>query len=375
MSWQVSLWESDPLAALPTLMLPGEITAQDLHTLVTDQLGIARPSLCFTLHTSTLTQVPINRTLLEAISQSSLSVDRESILSIEFFDSSITDPKQESSISIPDWISCLAPDNQGSLLIGSYDCKSRLLKSNAITVSPFASEGPIKALCWMGGGDEFAIASMEKKITKCSLERGKLDSFSVPSIPSSLCYSASTKTLAYALWDGSVQFKCANEESLVACSHTGKATSVAFSASEQLISAGWDSKVRITDLSIQKQSQIINLSAGVNSFCLPSENTIFAGLTNNRPELIDSRSTKANILKFGNVHKGWVTAVASKNDHLLATASTDCTVRLWDLRGDTKSSIFALQLKAKPLAVAFIDDGQRLVCGGEDNLLSLYTLT
>ncbi len=357
-------------------MLPGEIKAQDLHTLVTNQLDIPRNALSFTLHASPTSKVPIISSLQEAISRSTFTLDRECILSVEFFESSITNPQLEASISVPDWISCLATSPQGSLLVGSYDCKARLLQADKLSITNVTTKGPIKAACWIGSSDEYVLASMDKIITKCSLEKGKLESFSAPSNPSSVCFDSTSNSLAFALWDGNVHLKEKGLESQIICTHAGKATSIEFSQAGHLISAGWDSRVKVSDILTQKQLQTFTLSAAINAFCLPSANTIFTGLTNNRPELLDLRtSPTCTCTKLGGAHKGWISAVACKNDYILATASTDCTVKLWDLRGDVKNSIFTLDFKAKPLAVAFLPDGERLVCGGEDNLLSLYSLT
>jgi WD40 repeat protein len=72
------------------------------------------------------------------------------------------------------------------------------------------------------------------------------------------------------------------------------------------------------------------------------------------------------------LHSGEVTCVAlNEAGHLLASGSTDQTIRLWDT--ETGKADKLLDAKAGPVrAVAFLADGQWLVSGGDDRAIRLW---
>ncbi|XP_072997201.1 protein GFS12 isoform X1 [Typha latifolia] len=74
--------------------------------------------------------------------------------------------------------------------------------------------------------------------------------------------------------------------------------------------------------------------------CGSSSSWIVAGLSSGQCRLLDARS--GNIIAFWRAHDGYITKLASLEDHLLVSSSLDKTLRVWDLRGNlaTQSNIF-----------------------------------
>lgn len=71
-------------------------------------------------------------------------------------------------------------------------------------------------------------------------------------------------------------------------------------------------------------------------------------------------------------HHGIVNAChpARRGEPLIASASDDCTIKLWDTR--RKGHIDSLKCRYQMTAVTFNDTSDQIICGGIDNIVKIY---
>jgi len=97
---------------------------------------------------------------------------------------------------------------------------------------------------------------------------------------------------------------------------------------------------------------------------------IFTASSDNTVGMFDF--TTGQRLKRMKGHHGIVNSVhpARRGEPLVASASDDCTIKLWDTR--RKGPIDDLKCKYQMTAVSFNDTSDQVICGGIDNTVKIY---
>ncbi len=100
--------------------------------------------------------------------------------------------------------------------------------------------------------------------------------------------------------------------------------------------------------------------------------SIATGHADNMIRLWDPRDQGSVMIKMKlKGHKNWVSSVKWTNDYLLASASYDCSVKLWDIRAPS-FPLHSLSDESKLLSCCY--QNGLLLSGGEGKKLNLYKL-
>ncbi|KAI5002786.1 hypothetical protein ZWY2020_027436 [Hordeum vulgare] len=166
--------------------------------------------------------------------------------------------------------------------------------------------------------------------------------------------------------------------------HDGKVQSVAWRSPEVLLSGSFDRSVAMTDMRNDRQScHKWSVEADVESLvCDPhNEHTFVVSLDNRTVQAFDMRTASSHSNcgqpKFTlHAHEKAVSSVsfAPSTPNLLATGSTDNTVKLWDLSNNQPSCVASLSPNLGAIfSVSFSNDSPFLLaCGGSKGKLKVW---
>nr|BAK05432.1 predicted protein [Hordeum vulgare subsp. vulgare] len=166
--------------------------------------------------------------------------------------------------------------------------------------------------------------------------------------------------------------------------HDGKVQSVAWRSPEVLLSGSFDRSVAMTDMRNDRQScHKWSVEADVESLvCDPhNEHTFVVSLDNRTVQAFDMRTASSHSNcgqpKFTlHAHEKAVSSVsfAPSTPNLLATGSTDNTVKLWDLSNNQPSCVVSLNPNLGAIfSVSFSNDSPFLLaCGGSKGKLKVW---
>jgi WD40 repeat protein/Flp pilus assembly protein TadD len=248
-------------------------------------------------------------------------------------------------------------------------------------------DSDVASVVFSPDGRRLASASWDTKIKVWDVAGGK-ELFTIhrhSSVVPQVCFSPDGKFLASASWDGTVRlWECAKgAEVRTFRGHTGLINSVAFSPDgEHLASAGSDRQVRVWDVMTEQEGRRLSLPSGHpyglafsadGKLLAAADGNIYYGMHKN-VAIYDTRT--GLLVRSLAGHTGRVTGVAFRPQRepgspLLASSSTDHTVKLWNPA--TGQVVHTLRGHAGDVTgVAFSLDGRRLASASADRTVRVW---
>ncbi|KAI9505578.1 ribosome biogenesis protein ytm1 [Coemansia spiralis] len=351
------------------------------------------------------------------------NLSAENILTLEYVESMLP-PTEIASFSQDDWISSVAAASVDRFVVGSYDgivrvwnaqseCEDELrghqsaVKCVAVA-GDLSKKGKIEMIS--GSQDQTAIAWGSKNGQRRALyaARGHTGNIEAVAInPTNTHFVTASTDSTIRFWslavpkhseDGQVALteqepaakkrKGTNVDIMTKAAigtlsgHVGAVTSICFNKDQesQVFSGGWDHSVRTWDV-----------ASGVNvatSLCdkvvldvAYSEHSRLAatGHADHAIRLWDPRSQESTVVKLRlSSHKGFVSSVAwgPNSAYMLASASHDSTVKVWDIRSRTPLyTVQATNDKDKGKKLLALDWHESLLlAGGESGSLRIHSI-
>ncbi|KAJ2618015.1 ribosome biogenesis protein ytm1 [Coemansia sp. RSA 1365] len=344
----------------------------------------------------------------------------ENILTLEYVESMLP-PTEIASYSHDDWISSVAAISTERFVVGSYDgvvrvwdaqnnCESEL-RGHSSAVKCVAAVAPVAAKksrveAVSGSQDRTAIAWGTKGGKRRALyaARGHTDSIEAVAVNAGNTHfvtASADSTIRF--WSLAAPSQAEAEQTAAApavkrqrggadvpgkaaigtlSGHVGAVSSVCFDASheEQVFSGGWDHSLRTWDV-----------ASGVNvatSLCdavvlglahSPVSRLVATGNADRCVRLWDPRASDGSVVSMRLAsHRGPVTSVAwaPGSAHLLASASHDSSVKVWDIRSRTPLYTVMPAREADKGKKLLALDWHRslLLAGGESGSLRIHTV-
>ncbi|KAJ2666476.1 ribosome biogenesis protein ytm1 [Coemansia sp. RSA 1199] len=350
------------------------------------------------------------------------SLSAENVLTLEYVESMLP-PTEIASYSHDDWISSIAVASSDRFVVGSFDGIVRVWNAQSECVSEMrghesavkcvaaASLDPVKKSkveILSGSQDRTAIAWGSKGGQRKPLyaARGHTDSVEAVAVnPANTHFVTASADSTIRFWSLAVP-KESEDAELEAqdatpmvkkrkgvnimtkaaigtlSGHVGAVTSVCFDADREsnVYSGGWDHSVRTWDV-----------AAGVNvatSLCdkvildvdySAHSQLIATGHADRSVRLWDPRSSDNTVVKLRlSSHKGFVSSVAwaPNSAYMLASASHDSTIKVWDIRSRTPLyTVHAASAKDDGKKLLALDWSRSLLlAGGESGSLRIHSV-
>ena len=192
-----------------------------------------------------------------------------------------------------------------------------------------------------------------------------------------VAFSRDGKELGTAAADGKIRLWDVKTHKLLGAvgQHKAAARAVAFSPDGTLLASGssdhtaklWPIGKGKKPVTLQTESELVQPILALAY--APDGNVIAMATTG--PEVQIRTAASGDVLRVLKGHTAAVNCLAfSARGQMLASGSSDGTVRLWDI--DSAREILALKQCGEVFALAFARDGKSLVCAGSDGVLHLW---
>ncbi|ORX71182.1 WD40 repeat-like protein [Linderina pennispora] len=334
------------------------------------------------------------------------SLSAENILTLEYVESMLP-PTEIASYSHDDWISSVSASSSSRFVVGSYDgvvrvwnaqseCEQELKVHDSAVKCVQAVDGH-KVEFLSGSQDRTAIAWGNKNGQKRALVEGVVVN------PSGTHFVTASADATIRFWSlavpkeseqvgeqpqakkrkGSRMGEVVTKAAIgTLAGHVGGVTCVCFNKDQesQVFSGGWDHSVRAWDV-----ASGVNLSTNLCDKVVldldysAHSKLVATGHADRSLRLWDPRSDDSTVVKLKlTSHKGFVSGVAwaPKSAYMLASASHDGTVKVWDIRSRTPLyTVAATDAKDKGKKLLAIDwHNELLLTGGESGSLRIHSV-
>lgn len=162
--------------------------------------------------------------------------------------------------------------------------------------------------------------------------------------------------------------------------HTSQISGITWHGEDRAITGSWDHSVKVWDLESQDCLLTLNGSRVISCLDLSTKSPVVAtGHPDSTIRLWDIRTeenAEGSIVTDSTLkpsHKAWISAVkwSPKNPYVLASASHDGTLKIWDIRSSLPLHTVRTHSKEeKSLCLAFGDD--TIYTGGTDCIIKQY---
>jgi len=378
----------------------------------------------------------------------------EEAISITYFPAADIPQQKDDEETLPDWVSCLSAcrtsDNNDFVFSGCYDGSIHAYKRNAdstlnkvdFTTAGATTAGPIKAMATSQIDDKLwiASASIDHSLNIHTYEKGKKGGLhfygkcvhaenelgSSSSAFTSLDFAGNNSNILasgngngkISIWNvqnvvenhttgtdkkrqkGSAKKKVKSSQQEIAATvhlenaHSQSVTGLSWGNHNKnsddknstgihthLISGSWDHSIKLWD--VEKQNCLLTLNGARVVSCLDtsyhSEGVVATGHPDCTIRLWDVRlnskeTSKQNILVSDNTfrpsHKAWVSSVkwSQSNAYQLASTSHDGTIKVWDIRSSTPlHTVRTFPKEEKGLSLLWLPSTE-----GEDSKHTIY---
>ncbi|KAJ2225602.1 ribosome biogenesis protein ytm1 [Coemansia sp. RSA 1722] len=414
---QIRLLAKQQKYAVPNtpIVVPQQLQRYGLSEIVNHLLGNEKPVPFDFLADGQF----LRTTIAEHLKENSQSA--ENILTLEYVESMLP-PTEIASYSHDDWISSVAAASTNAFVVGSYDGVVRLwnaqsecvaeLQGHDLAVKCVAAvpaQSKSKAEFVSGSQDCTAVAWGTKRGQQRALyaARGHTDSIEAVAInPSSTHFVTASADSTIRFWslappkqsedemlDGAVagpsskKRKGTNAQIMTKAAvgtltgHVGAATSVVFNKDQesQVFSGGWDHSVRTWDVAAGVNLSTHLCDKVVLDIDYSSHSRLIAtGHADRSVRLWDPRAEDSAVVKLRlTSHRGFVSSVAWAPDsaYMLASASHDGTIKVWDIRSRPPLyTVYPSDAKDKGKKLLALDwHKSLLLAGGESGSLRIHS--
>ncbi|KAG9290333.1 hypothetical protein G9A89_007064 [Geosiphon pyriformis] len=397
------------------ILVPAELRRYGLSEIINHLLAYEKP-----VPFDFLIEGQFLRTSLSEYLQNA-GLSTENVISLEYVESMLP-PAPLSAYQHDDWISSVKSHNKGFFLTGSYDNKVRIWnKSGKCIHTLVGHQGPVKSVAWGSSQDNEEIiclsASQDRTIRawhtslsndssgvlyECHGHKGGVESITINATGTEFA-SASCDSLIL-LWTTAPLDESESDHEVIKSmkkrrkvqkypketvtkkpigsfnGHIGPVSSVIFdnTDSSKLYSGGWDHSIRIWDVESRVNIDTKNCGKVVNNVAHSSKSGLIAsGHPDRVVRLWDPRAEDIAVVKLSLAsHQNWVSAVSWSHDSpfLLASASYDSTIRIWDIRSKTPLYILQTGKGKTDKKLLCIDwSYELLLAGGEDSQMHIFS--
>ncbi|KAJ2161310.1 ribosome biogenesis protein ytm1 [Coemansia sp. RSA 552] len=397
------------------LVVPQQLQRYGLSEIVNHLLGHEKPVPFDFLVDGQFLRESISSYLTEH------GLSAEDILTLEYVESMLP-PTEIASYSHDDWISSVAAATADRFVVGSFDgivrvwnaqseCESELRGHEAaVKCVTTASRGAAKKTrveILSGSQDRTVIAWGTKGGQRKALyaARGHSDSVEAVAVnPANTHFVTASADSTLRFWSLAAPKQSEDAELDGAApatkkrrggvdvvtkaaigtlsGHVGAATSVCFNTDQesQVFSGGWDHSLRVWDVAsgVNVATSLCDKVVLDASYSGHSR-LVATGHADRSVRLWDPRAADSTVVKLKlTSHRGFVTSVgwAPSSAYMLASASHDSTIKVWDIRSRTPLyTVHAASNKDKGKKLLALDWHQSLLlAGGESGSLRIHSV-
>jgi len=160
--------------------------------------------------------------------------------------------------------------------------------------------------------------------------------------------------------------------------HTEGVSSIQWTDSTEIISAGWDHCIRLWDVLTGVSKENLSGKKVITSISYSKLSGLIAsGSTDKYVRLWDPKSADGFIVKSTlSSHDGWISSVSwsPSSQYELISGAYDSVVKVWDVRS-TNSSLYSLNSHQDKVMCVNWKVPEILLSGGSDNKLAIHSYT
>lgn len=182
-------------------------------------------------------------------------------------------------------------------------------------------------------------------------------------------FSPDGRYLAYTDWNLIKILNASSYEMIQELDHMGRVASICFSPDSTHLAAAGEKSMRIWDVNSSRMIQSVDDSLSISSVSYSPDGRYLAIATGFTSRVWEVGGDSKDAMEFH--HENIVNrAIFSPDSRLLATASCDNTVRIWDLR--SRAELTRMVHGGCITAMEFSSNGEYITTGGWDNTVMIW---